>query len=149
VGGDSGGVSGPGRLIVHTPDVEQDQWFPWSDTDAAGNLHVGYMDASIDGVVRRLYGFSNAVVPVAATPANPSIFVSSAPSDPNESLFFRAGVPACPDCATFIGDYNGLATGPDGKVHSVWTDMRRTAPAPFPARKVEDAFYASIPAPAP
>jgi hypothetical protein len=151
VGGDTGGVSGPGRLIVHAPDAEQDQWFPWSDTDAAGNLHVGYMDASVDGPVRRLYGFSNATVPLAGTPFNPSFFVSSAPSDPNESLFFRAGAqaPTCPDCATFIGDYNGLEVGPDQAVHSVWTDMRRNAPSPFPARKVEDAFYAKNPPPTP
>jgi len=149
VGGDTGGVSGPGRLIVHAPDAEQDQWWPWSDTDAAGNLHVGWMDASVDGPVRRLYGFSNAMVPLAGTPGNASFFVSSAPSDPNESLFFRALIPTCPNCATFIGDYNGLDVGPDGKVHSVWTDMRRNAPAPFPPRKVEDAFYASVPAPGP
>ena len=71
------------------------------------------------------------------------------PSNPQESLFFRAGTPTCANCATFIGDYNGLAVGPDGKIHSTWTDMRRTAPTPFPARKVQDAFYASEPPPAP
>jgi hypothetical protein len=149
VGGDTGGASGPGRLIVHAPDAEQDQWFPWSDTDAAGNLHVGYMDASVDGPVRRLYGFSHSAVPLAGTPFNASFLVSSAPSDPNESLFFRAGTATCPNCSTFIGDYNGLEVGPDQKVHSVWTDMRRNAPAPFPPRKVEDAFYASVPPPGP
>jgi hypothetical protein len=50
---------------------------------------------------------------------------------------------------TFIGDYNGMAVGSDGKIHSVWTDMRRNASPPFPNRAVQDAFYASIPAPAP
>jgi hypothetical protein len=40
-------------------------------------------------------------------------------------------------------------SGSDGKIHAAWTDMRRNAAAPFPARAVEGAFYASIPAPAP
>jgi hypothetical protein len=146
-----GGVPAPGRLLAHVDRFPfSDQWFPWSDTDGAGNLFVGFMDADFsDGPVRRLYGFSNTMVPLSGGPASATTVVSSVPSDPNASLFFRALAPTCPNCSTFIGDYNGLAVGPDGKLHSVWTDMRRTAPAPFPARKVEDAFYASIPAPAP
>jgi len=148
-GGDQLGASGPGRLIAHTPEPTGDQWFPWSDTDAAGNLHVGYMDGSAHGGPRVTYGFSNVVVPFAGTGNNLRVVVSSAASEPNNSLFFRAGILACPNCATFIGDYNGLDVGPDGKVHSMWTDMRRAAPSPFPARKVQDAFYASVPAPAP
>ena len=73
--------------------------------------------------------------------------VSSALSHPNNSLFFLAGAAGCVTCATFIGDYNGLAVDRDGQVHSTWTDMRRSAPAPFPARKVQDAFYAKQPTP--
>lgn len=142
------------RLIAHFDRAEMsDQWFPWSDTDATGNLHVGFMDGSPPGATPRMtYGFSNTMVPLGGVGASPTLVLNSAPSTPNNSLFFRAGpsaVPPCPNCATFIGDYNGLAVGPDGKVHSVWTDMRRNAPAPFPARAVEDAFYASIPPPAP
>lgn len=156
VGGDvnngcSAGLAGSGRLIAHFDRLAMsDQWFPWSDTDAAGNLHVGFMDADFaDGTVRRQYGFSNTTVPLAGGLPSPTLVVSSMPSDPNDSLFFRARTPTCPNCATFIGDYNGLAVGPDGKVHSMWTDMRRPAPAPFPARRVEDAFYASVPPPTP
>jgi hypothetical protein len=83
-----------------------------------------------------------------ALPGAP-LLVSSAFSHPNNSLFFLAGVPGCRTCATFIGDYNGLAVDRNGQVHSTWTDMRRTAPAPFPARTVEDAFYSRQPSPAP
>jgi hypothetical protein len=149
-GAGAGGVA-PGRLLAHFDRFAMsDQWFPWSDTDAAGNLHVGFMDADFaDGPVRGQYGFSNTTVFATGGLPSPTTVVSSAPSNPNNSLFFRAGAPGCVNCATFIGDYNGLAVGPDGKVHSIWTDMRRPAPSPFPARAVQDAFYASVPPPAP
>jgi hypothetical protein len=155
VGGDvnngcSTGLAGSGRLIAHFDRFAMsDQWFPWSDADSSGNLHVGFMDADFnDGPIRRLYGFSHTMVTPGGV-TSPTTVVSSAPSDPNDSLFFRAGVVGCMDCATFIGDYNGLDVGPDGKVHSMWTDMRRDAPSPFPDRRVEDAFYASVPPPSP
>ncbi len=147
VGGDTLGVSGPGRLMASPPDVTADQWFPWSDTNkTTGVLHIGYMDANVDGPVRNQYGFTNVAVPVGGAPGVPLI-VSSQNSNPNNSLFFRAGAPDCLNCATFIGDYNGLAVDSNGQVHSVWTDMRRNAAAPFPARAVEDAFYARQPTP--
>jgi hypothetical protein len=146
IGGDSGGVSG-GRLQANPPDSEADQWFPWADTNKMnGALVIGYMDANIDGPFRSDYGFANVTVPVGGVPGAPLI-VSSAPSHPNNSLFFTARVPGCTFCATFIGDYNGLAVGSDGNVHSVWTDMRRNASPPFPNRAVQDAFYARQPAP--
>jgi len=104
------------------------------------------MDADVDGPVRDGYGFSNLNVPVGGSPGVPLV-VSSAISRPNNSLFFLAGAAGCVTCATFIGDYNGLAVDSAGQVHSAWTDMRRSAPAPFPARKVQDAFYARQPTP--
>jgi hypothetical protein len=104
------------------------------------------MDANVDGPVRNQYGFTNLTIPVGGVPGAPLV-VSSAPSNPNNSLFFRAGVAGCVNCATFIGDYNGLAVGSDGEVHSAWTDMRRNAAPPFPARAVQDAFYARQPTP--
>lgn len=156
VGGDANngcgtGLAGSGRLVAHVDRAAMsDQWFPWSDTDSAGNLHVGFMDADFDdGAVRRQYGFSNTTVLLTGGLPSATLVVSSVASDPNDSLFFRAGVAGCVGCATFIGDYNGLDVGPDDKVHSMWTDMRRSAPAPFPPRRVEDAFYASVPAPGP
>jgi hypothetical protein len=148
VGGDSGGVSGVGRLQANPSDINADQWFPWADTNKTnGTMVIGYMDAAVDGPVRDGYGFSNVNVPIGASPGAPLV-VSSAISHPNTSLFFLAGFPGCVTCATFIGDYNGLAVGSDGQVHSTWTDMRRPAPAPFPARTVQDAFYARQPTPA-
>jgi hypothetical protein len=149
VGGDSGGLSGAGRLQANPSDINADQWFPWADTNKTnGTLVIGYMDADVDGPVRDGYGFSNVNVPIGALPGAPLV-VSSAISHPNTSLFFLAGVSGCATCATFIGDYNGLVVDRNGQVHSTWTDMRRRAPAPFPARTVQDAFYARQPAPAP
>jgi len=147
IGGDAGGVSGPGRLQASPSDIDADQWFPWADTNkTTGTLVIGYMDADVDGPVRDGYGFSNLNVPVGGSPGVPLV-VSSAISRPNNSLFFLAGAAGCVTCATFIGDYNGLAVDSAGQVHSAWTDMRRSAPAPFPARKVQDAFYARQPTP--
>jgi hypothetical protein len=147
VGGDEANSNPATRLQANPPDTAADQWFPWSDTNkTTGALVVGYMDANVDGPVRNQYGFTNVTVPVAGLPG-PALVVSSQNSNPNNSLFFAAGAPDCQFCATFIGDYNGLAVDSTGKVHSVWTDMRRNAAAPFPARAVEDAFYARVPAP--
>ncbi len=147
VGGDVGGVSGPGRLQANPPDITADQWFPWADTNkTSGALVIGYMDADVDGPARDGYGFSNVSVPIGAGPMAP-LLVSSAISRPNNSLFFAAGVTGCATCATFIGDYNGLAVDRNGDAHSTWTDMRRPAPAPFPPRTVQDAFYARQPTP--
>jgi hypothetical protein len=93
---------------------------------------------------------------------SPPFTESSVPSSPNESRFFRAQATDCIDCATFIGDYNGLAVGSDHKIHSVWTDIRKPlatvnrpagcggppAPPCVPTQLFgQDAFYGRIPAP--
>jgi hypothetical protein len=150
VGGDSGGVSciSPKVNLGHEDD---DQFYPWAAANpVTGDLSVGYMDESLATSTAHTpdqYVFSvqtsTGNVPAFGAP----VTVASVPSNVNNSLFFRAGVAACPNCATFIGDYNGLAVGSDGRIHSVWTDMRRNAAPPFPSRAVEDAFYARIPPP--
>jgi hypothetical protein len=54
--------------------------------------------------------------------------VSQAASHPDDSAFFQAGIPECPDCATFHGDYLGLDYGSDGVANLAWTDMRDQSP---------------------
>ena len=50
----AGLVVGGNRLLAHFDRFAlSDQWFPWSDTDAAGNLHVGFRDADVAGGRRR------------------------------------------------------------------------------------------------
>jgi hypothetical protein len=129
------------------------------------------MDGS-QGVPRNDYGFSIAMTAplvLGAPPTfSPATLVSTQPSHPNQSRFFRAGfaaAPACGDCATFIGDYNGIAFGTDGNIHGVWTQLQRPlavvnrppgcdndpatpAPACVPTPLfAEDAFYARFPVP--
>jgi hypothetical protein len=152
VGGDGAGNSNPAtRLYASPPDQQQDQWFPWADTNkTTGALTVGYMDASVDGPARRLYGFTNVTIPIAGLPGVP-VLVSSAPSDPDRDLLFGNQCPdeAAKTCSVFIGDYNGLAVDRNGNAHSAWTDLRRTFPGTG-GLKVQDAFWARQPlAPAP
>ena len=149
VGGDAGANSDPATRLYASPrDQEQDQWFPWADTNkTTGALVVGYMDASVDGPARRMYGFSNVTIPVGGVAGVP-LLVSSANSDPDRDLLF--GV-ECPDededtCSSFIGDYNGLAVDSNGNAHSAWTDMRRAFPGTG-GLKVQDAFWARQPLP--
>jgi hypothetical protein len=56
--------------------------------------------------------------------------VTTAASNPRESLFFQAGATAtgCETCTRFHGDYIGLAYGSDGTANAVWTDMRDLYP---------------------
>ena len=138
-------------MTIHPPDAEIDQWFPWAATDPnTGMLRVGYMDARRDGPVRRSYEYSLASIPLGAPPgffdAAPT-FLSGAPSDPNNSLFFRRPcvADAPPTCALFIGDYNGLAIDSNSRIHGVWTDMRRGFPTAATDPKTQDAYYARRP----
>jgi hypothetical protein len=152
VGGDQGGVSCAGRLQVNNDHADDDQWFPWAAANpVTGALSVGYMDESAAAVPAHTpiqYLFSVQTAAASAMPVfSPAVTVASAPSNPNTALFHRAHAVDCPDCSTFIGDYNGLAVGSDGATHSTWTDMRRNAAAPFPTRAVQDLFYARIPPP--
>ena len=70
--------------------------------------------------------------------------MSTAVSDPNHSVWFRAGAPDCPQCSRFIGDYIGLAFDTLGRAHMTWTDMRRDISVPQLGRtgKAQDAEYA-------
>jgi hypothetical protein len=94
-----------------------DQWFPWVDVNPTnGTIGIVYNDR----------GSSNSAFYNAALMEIPGskTILSSAPSDPTHSRYFRSGVSGCETCATFHGDYINISYGPDGKAHMVWTDMR-------------------------
>jgi len=65
---------------------------------------------------------------------------STAPSNPTQSRYFRAGVAGCENCATFNGDYINIAYGTDGKANVVWTDMRD--PSDVPGLFFQFIYYA-------
>jgi hypothetical protein len=69
--------------------------------------------------------------------------VTTAPSNPVNSAYFQAGIPECPFCAVFHGDYISVAYGSDGIANAVWTDMRE--PVGEGGKKGEFIDYARIP----
>jgi hypothetical protein len=98
-----------------------DQWFPWVDVDpVTRKVGVLYHDRS--------YGHP-ALYNTTLAEGTPRSFaytkVITRPSRPRNSIFFQAGVDGCLKCVTFIGDYNGLDYGSDGKLNMAWTDMRQ------------------------
>ncbi len=119
-----------------------DQWFPWVDFDpTTGRLGIVYQTRN--DADPALYNTAVATgLPGAFTIAQ----VSSAPSDPTRSVFFKSKVAGCFACATFMGDYNRLAYGPDGAAHVAWTDMRRPWPrAGNPPQYFQFIFTTQIP----
>jgi hypothetical protein len=97
-----------------------DQWFPWVDVDpTTGKIGVIYHDRG--GANGPLYTTALAE----GTPGSlVKTTVSTAPSNPTDSLFFQAGAVGCEKCATFHGDYIGVSYGSDGVANLAWTDMR-------------------------
>ena len=119
VSSSDGGTSWSGPTLVDPS--PSDQWFPWVDVNPKnGTVGVLYNDRSTAN--SDLY--QAALAERSGGPAFKKKTVSTAPSNPVDSLFFQAGDPACPACATFHGDYIRLAYGSDGKANMVWTDMR-------------------------
>jgi hypothetical protein len=119
-----------------------DQWFPWVDVDpTTGELAVVYHTRN---------DADPALYNTAVAQGTPGAFtvtqVSTTPSNPTRSVFFKAKVPGCFYCATFFGDYNRLAFGPDGVAHVTWTDMRRLyKKAQNPPQHLQFIFYRQLP----
>jgi len=126
-----GGSTWSGLTLVDS--AGGDQWFPWVDVNPTnGNIGVLYNDR----------GASNGALYNAALMEMPGskTTVSTAPSDPTHSRYFRSGVPGCETCATFHGDYINISYGSDGKANLVWTDMRD--PSDIPGLFYQFIYYA-------
>jgi hypothetical protein len=115
-----GGLSWSTHAVDTSPN---DQFYPWVAVAGDGRVDVGYMDRFwVDGDQqdRCRYDFTLTSVTFDgggnATVASPRK-VSSAPSIADRSRWFGANT-------RFVGDYNGVAIGPDGSTWSLWTDMR-------------------------
>ena len=125
---------------VRVTSGETDKWFPWVAA-RGGKIGVVYQEESSNG--------SGMYVVNLATSTNDGASwayqtVSTAVSDPNHSVWFRANTPSCPQCSRFIGDYIGLAFDTSGRAHLTWTDMRRDISVPQLGRtgKAQDPEYA-------
>ena len=130
----NGGASWSGPMLVDPG--AGDQWFPWVDVNPAnGKIGILYNDrGSVNGP---LY---NAAIAEGSPGLLVKTIVSTAPSNPVDSRFFRAGVPGCENCATFHGDYIGLSYGSNGRANMVWTDMRD--PSDVPGLHSQFIYYA-------
>jgi hypothetical protein len=121
--------SGPTRVDTSTTD----QWFPWVDVNPTnGTVGVLYNDRVVADP--SLYNSALTELPGVKT------IVSTAPSHPTQSRFFRAEVEGCENCATFHGDYINIAYGSNGKANMVWTDMRD--PSDMPGLYSQFIYYA-------
>jgi hypothetical protein len=115
-----------------------DKWFPWIAA-RGGKVGVAYQEEAGPGtyVTRLATSTNNGASWSYQT-------VSNAVSDVNHSVWFRAHAPDCDQCATFIGDYIGLAFDTLSRAHITWTDMRRDISVPQIGRtgKAQDDVYA-------
>ncbi len=120
---DNGGASWSGPTQVDAG--AGDQWFPWVDVNPTnGEIGILYHDRGASNG-----DFYDTAIAEGTPGALVKTIVSAAPSNPVDSIFFRAGVPDCMDCATFHGDYINLSYGSDGKANMSWTDMSVFRPA--------------------
>ena len=116
---DGGATWSPPALVSAGATQAQDQWFPWVDVNPTnGTVGVLYNDRTAGGVT---YNASLTEMPGGKT------IVSTAPSDPVHSRFFRANVEGCVACATFNGDYINIEYALNGVAKMAWTDMRDLA----------------------
>jgi hypothetical protein len=130
------GKSWKGPFAVST--AASDQWFPWVDVNpVTGKVGVLYHDRSYGN--RTLY---HTTLAEGKPGSFASTKVSTRPSHPKNSIFFQAEVEGCQKCVTFIGDYNGLDYGRDGKVNMAWTDMRRFTDVEGVSGFAQNIFFA-------
>src|SRR5207248_3588531 len=93
----------------------RDQFFPWVDSDQAGNLYAIWYDRRLDPNNHDIDTFQSNSFDDGHT-WTPNRRISTASWNPDKG-FFGTG--------SFIGDYNGLAASTTA-VYPVWTDGRNT-----------------------
>jgi hypothetical protein len=116
-----------------------DQWFPWVEVDpVSGQVGVIYHDRGNANGPLYTTAFAEG-----APGALVKTTVSAAPSNPTQSLFFKANATGCEACATFHGDYIAVSYGADGVANLVWTDMSTFVPSSqFGTGYAQFIFYA-------
>ena len=110
-----------------------DQFYPWVAVAPDGRVDVGYMDRFASaGQGECKYGFSLARMrfDTQGSMSKSIRRVDTGLSHADASLWFADAAGQ----TSFIGDYNGVAVGPDGGTWSLWTDMRAAIPGLPPSR---------------
>lgn len=138
-----GGTTWSARAILE--DTTGHAWFPWADHKPDGTLAVAWDQDDAAGpadtfhhVLKVGAGGSASVGPV----ENPDISLTHwagqyRPQSQWPTVCGPAGYSDPPvtdaegkDCNAFHGDYTGLATGPDGAIHVVWTGLNEFTSSP-------------------
>jgi len=128
-----GGVTWTVHVIDGSPN---DQFYPWVAVAPDGRVDVGYMDRSYSsGQTVCKYGFTLTRLTFDALgniTASVRQRVDTGLSHADQSRWF-SGLTS--GNGLFIGDYNAVAVGADGRTWSLWTDQRNVvANPPSPSR---------------
>ena len=122
-----GGTSWAEHIVDSSPN---DQFFPWVAVALSGRVDVGYMDRSYSAdqdVCQYGFTLSRVAFDAADHPTLSRQRVDTGLSDAGRSRWYSDGT----DGKTlFIGDYTGVAVGPDGTTWSIWTDQRNVVADP-------------------
>lgn len=117
--------------VVTVDSTANDQFYPWVAVAPDGRVDVGYMDRSYSaGQSVCQHGFTLARLTFNAAgnvSTKTTARVDSGLSDPGHSRWFSGTTNGN---SLFIGDYNGVAIGSDGKTWSLWTDQRNIVANP-------------------
>ena len=116
--------------------ASNDQFFPWVAVAPDGRVDLGYMDRAYSASQSECkYGFSLTRLTFdsdGTLSSSAKARLDTALSDPGHSRWFSATTDGN---GRFIGDYNGVAVGLDGRTWSLWTDQRNiVADPPSPTR---------------
>jgi hypothetical protein len=107
--------------------IPGDQFMPWGAFDSSGRLRVGFFDRSYDPANHK-YGYTLATESKPGSLSFSRQQVTTTLSDPTSGDRWSSRYtenPAYPNPTEFIGDYSGIAAGPNG-VANYWTDLRST-----------------------
>jgi hypothetical protein len=134
-----GGDTWSARTLVDGNGAQQ--WFPWADHNADGSLAIAWDEddapAPADTFHHVLWNDGSKEALGDAEHLDVSVthwagqYTTDWPTICGPAGYTDGGEPAeGKDCNVFHGDYTGLAVGPDGAIHVVWTGLNRLATSP-------------------
>jgi hypothetical protein len=153
-----GGDTWSGRVLVDGAGGKH-QWFPWADYKPDGTLAIAWDEDTATGPadaflhVLWVNGAKQTLTPTTGTSSVEQIDISAThwtgqyvPTALWPVVCGPAGYSDLPvanaegkDCNVFHGDYTGLTTDAQGRIHVVWTGLNRLATTP------QTDFYTGLP----